>query len=372
MVMKQKLALFVSLWLAVSLINACRTSMITPTQITAPTTTFQAKATATQKQSVATPSLTASPQVEPTRTPLPESEVVVLDELPIGQPGHYVNLAFGFWIQYPTAWYTGFGNRPLVASFSNLDPGTQNRHSMRLEGCLIEVSVSTNIFGFTPHQVVSQLARSLPNAEPFELSGEPAMYTEPTGEGLFESAVIVVAHEDRLFSITLEHATGAAETCRPAWENLLRTWQWLEPDFVAYRNTRYGYAVSYPRQWYRFDAREEGVAISSLDPTGMSQPELLREGMLVRTDVHENPQDLTLREWLADQDWNIDSTHEMPLDGLVGVRVLREGPSADVQQMSGYFLGPLGRIYEVTCLYPQARQEEFQCTANAILYGFSF
>lgn len=354
--MKQKLALFVSLWLAAAVLVACRTSTIAPTQ----------------DQPTATPLSTASPQVEPTWTPLPDSDVVELGELPIGETGHYVNLAFGFQIEYPTAWYTGFGNRPLLASFSNLDPGTHNRHAMRLQGCLIEVSVSTNIFGFTPHQVVSQLARSLPDAEPLELSGEPAMNVKPAGEGLFESEVIVAAHEDRLVSITLEHARDAAETCRVAWENLVSTWQWFEPDFVVYRNTRYGYAVSYPRQWYPFDAREEGVSVSSLDPSGMSQLELLREGMLARTDVHDNPQDATLREWLTGQDWEIDLTHEIPLDGLVGVRILRDGPSADVQQMSGYFLGPLGRVYEVTCLYPKARQEAFESTANAILYGFSF
>jgi len=354
--MKAKPGLFLSLTLAAAALAACGTATTTPTQA----------------RPSATASATAAPQVEPTGTPVPDSETVELGELPIGEPGYYVNLAFGFQMEYPATWFTGFGNRPLLASFSNLDPGTHNRHTMRLQGCLIEVSVTANIFRLTPHQVVSQLARSMPGAEPLELSGEPAMNVRPAGQGLFESEVIVAAHEDRLFSITLEHATEAAETCSAAWGNLLSSWQWFEPDLVVYRNARYGYAISYPRLWYLSDAREEGVSISSLDPSGVSESGLLREGMLAHTNVHENPQDASLTEWLTDQNWDVDLTHEVPLDGLVGVRILRDGPSADVQQMSGYYFGPLGRIYEVTCLYPKASQEAFEPIASAILYGFSF
>ena len=40
--------------------------------------------------------------------------------------------------------------------------------------------------------------------------------------------------------------------------------------------------------------------------------------------------------------------------------------------MSGYFHGPLGKIYVVTCLYPVDRQKEFQPIANAIIYSFEF
>ena len=40
--------------------------------------------------------------------------------------------------------------------------------------------------------------------------------------------------------------------------------------------------------------------------------------------------------------------------------------------MSGYFQGPLGKIYVVTCLYPTERQKEFRPIANAIIYSFEF
>jgi hypothetical protein len=40
--------------------------------------------------------------------------------------------------------------------------------------------------------------------------------------------------------------------------------------------------------------------------------------------------------------------------------------------MSGYFQGPLGKIYVVTCLYPADRQMEFRPIANAIIYSFEF
>ena len=53
-------------------------------------------------------------------------------------------------------------------------------------------------------------------------------------------------------------------------------------------------------------------------------------------------QQFALKEWLAAQDWEIDLTNDIPLNGLIGVRVLREGPSPEIQEMSGYFQGPLG------------------------------
>jgi hypothetical protein len=81
---------------------------------------------------------------------------------------------------------------------------------------------------------------------------------------------------------------------------------------------------------------------------------------------------LPLKEWLAAQDWEIDLTNDIPLDGLIGVRVLREGPSPEIQEMSGYFQGPLGGINVVTCRYPADRQWEFRPIANAISYSFSF
>ena len=81
---------------------------------------------------------------------------------------------------------------------------------------------------------------------------------------------------------------------------------------------------------------------------------------------------LPLKEWLAAQDWEIDLTNDIPLDGLIGVRVLREGPSPEIQEMSGYFQGPPGGINVVTCRYPADRQWELRPIANAISYSFSF
>jgi hypothetical protein len=79
-----------------------------------------------------------------------------------------------------------------------------------------------------------------------------------------------------------------------------------------------------------------------------------------------------LKAWLTSQEWQPDLTNDIPLDGIVGVRVLREGPSPGIQEMSGYFQGPLGKIYVVTCLYPVDGQGEFRPIANAIIYSFEF
>ncbi len=381
-----------STFTVILLAAACRGSMPTPTPTVAPTATPEAtatpqigatvaptiipEATATPKPSAATPLSTATLviDVEPTATPAPENEgQTSVQDLPIGQPDNYVNVTFGYRLEYPPSWYTGFGSRPLLVSFSNLDPGTHNRLSMRTEGCLIEIRASTNIYGFTLQDMRGQIPKAFHDAEEFELDGEPALRVrQSSAENSFESEVVYVDHGDRLFVLAFEYVRTAAETCRPAWENLLSTWQWFEPEFTVYRNPTYGYAISHPRRWYRFNPWERGISISSQEPTGMTDVVafLMQGAMLVQSDVYDNPDLLPLKEWLAEQDWEVDLTNDIPLNGFMGVRVLREGPSPEIQEMSGYFQGPLGKIYRVTCLYPAHQQWEFR--SNAIIYSFSF
>lgn len=157
------------------------------------------------------------------------------------------------------------------------------------------------------------------------------------------------------------------------WEDLLANWQWFTPQFAVYRNMEYGYAVSHPRSWYRFNFGERGFSLSSQDPSGANDfQDLLKGAMLVETTVLDNPDALPLKEWLAAQEWESDLTNDIPLDGIVGVRVLREGPAPGIQEMSGYFQGSFGKIYVVTCLYPEDQEDEFRPIANAIIYSFEF
>lgn len=349
---------------------------VRPTAV--PVATSEATATPTAEPTAAAPVPVFTPvvEIEPTATLSPANEGrISVRELPIGQPGCYVNVTFGYRLQYPPSWYTGFGSRPLLVSFSNLDPGTHNRLSMRIEGCLIEVRASTNIYGFMLQDIRAQLPRAFRNAEEFELGGEPALRVwQSSEENPFESETVYVDHGDRLFVLSFEYAKGAGEICRPAWESLLSSWQWFEPEFVIYRNPAYGYAIAHPRRWFHFNPEERGVSISSQDPTGMTDlVAFLTQGtMLVKTDVFDNPEMLPLKEWLAAQDWEIGLTNDVPIEGLIGVRILREGPDPAIQEMSGYFQGPLGKIYEVTCLYPADRKWEFRPIVNAIIYSFSF
>jgi hypothetical protein len=313
-------------------------------------------------------------RVEPTFTPVPGDERARVGELPLGEPGRYVNLTFGYWVQYPPAWYTGFGNRPLLVSFSNLDPGTRNRDSMRAEGCLIEINAATNIYGFTFEGLMSQMPRSFPDAERFELDGQAALrIRRGSAENPFDSEEVYVEHDYRLFVITFDYGREAGDVCRPVWEDLLARWQWFTPQFAVYRNADYGYAISHPWSWYRFNVEERGISLSSEDPSRMTTlQELPKEAMLVQTTVLENPDGVPLKEWLVAQEGEYDLTSDIPLDGILGVRVLREGPAPGIQEMSGYFQGPLGKFYVVSCLYPVEQQKEFRAIANAIIYSFEF
>nr|NIV31997.1 hypothetical protein [Anaerolineae bacterium] len=192
-------------------------------------------------------------------------------------------------------------------------------------------------------------------------------------ENLFDSEAVYVEHDHRLFQITLDYARGAGQLCRPVWEDLLANWQWFTPQFAVYRNQDYGYAVSHPRSWYRFDAETRGISFSDLDPSRATDlQEFLSGAMLVETTVHDNPDGMPLKKWLAAQEWEFDLTNDIPLDGIVGVRVLRHEPLPGIQEIGGYFQGPLGKIYAVTCLYPVERQTEYRPVANAIIYSFEF
>jgi hypothetical protein len=333
-------------------------------------------ATATPEEPTATPLPAVQVvEVEPTSTPIPGDTRTDIHDLPLGQKEHYVNLTFGYHLRHPADWYTGFGNRPLLASFSNLDPGTHNRLSMRAEGCLIEIRATSNVLGLTLQEMRPQLTLSFDKVEEFGLGGEPALLVRPNSEeSPFESEWIYVEHGDRLFLITFEYGTGVGEICHPGWEKVLRSWEWFEPEFAVYRNPSYGYAISYPNWWYRFNPHERGVSIASADPTGMTDVAqfVMQEEMLVQTDMLDNANGLPLKEWLADQYLKIELINDIPLSGIIGLRVLREGPSPEVREMSGYFQGSEGRIYVVTCLYPAEKRLIFRSIANAILYSFTF
>ena len=364
-----------------------QTPVPTSTEMPAPTATSEptsapsdtpeptATSTPTDLPATATPeTMVRVGQVEPTLTPSPGDERARVGELPLGQPGHYVNVTFGYWAQVPAEWYTGFGNRPLLVSFSNLDPGTHNRSSMRAGGCLVEISAATNLYGFALEDLASQMPRALGNAEQFELDGQTALKVRRSSEeNPFESEEVYVEHDDRLLLINFDYAREASDVCRPAWENLLARWQWFTPQFAAYRNTEMGYSVSHPRSWYRFNAEARGVSISSNDPTGATDlGEIIQEGMLIETTVYDNQEGLSLKEWLVSQDLDPDLTNDIPLEGIVGVRMRREGPIPGSEETSGYFQGPLGKIYGVTCLYPTDRQNGFRPIANAVIYSFEF
>ena len=94
--------------------------------------------------------------------------------------------------------------------------------------------------------------------------------------------------------------------------------------------------------------------------------------MLIQTDVVENPENLSLHEWLTAQNWDIDLADDIPLDNVLGVRIFRTGPNPLIREASGYFQGPLGDIYVVTCLYRADQAKAFQPIANAIIYSLEF
>lgn len=373
------------LWV-VFLACACRTSEVEPAAtpsagaVILPSITQEALAArAASEASLAPPSdkveafATVVLEVEPTPPPRPNDGSVSIPKLPLGQPGQHVNVTLGYWVQYPKDWYTGFGNRPLLVSFSSLSPGEHNRESMRAEGCLIEINASANVFGFTPEILRAQMPRSFPNAEEYELGGEPALLArKDVSAEPFESEWLYVVHGDRLFVISFECSREGAERYRSAWERMLSTWRWFTPSMAVYSNTSYGYTISYPREWYLFNRRPEGISTSQSDPGNMVNEDLVEKSMVVTTDVHENPDDLFLIDWVIAQDWSVDSMSEVPLGSLRGLRIIRSGPTPEIQIMQGFFKGPLGRVYSITCLYPVDRQWSYRPIANAIIYSFGF
>ena len=313
-------------------------------------------------------------QVEPTFTPVAGETRVDVSDLPLGEPGHYANLVYGYRFEYPASWYAHFGNRPVLVSLSNLDPGRHNRDAMRDTGCLFEVNASLNIYGFSLNEIRAQMPRVFSDAAVFHLDGAMALRIKHQGgEELFDGDWIYVENDGRLFFISAEYSREAAALCGTAWEELLTSWDWFAPEFAVYRNTEYGYAISAPRDWYRLRTSGEGIWLSDqLFAEDTEAADIMRAGMLVVTDVLDNDEGLTIKEHLQNVEEPTLLSNDIVLGNLVGVRVLRKGPELGIAEVSGYFEGPLGTIYEVSCYYPEDRQEEFESVANAILYSFSF
>ena len=312
--------------------------------------------------------------VLPTFTPPADDERVKVEDLPLGEPGDYINATFGYWVQYPETWYTGFGNRPLLVSFSNLEPGMHNRDSLRAEGCLFEVNATVDIYALTIEGLRGQLARSFEGAKYSDLGGEIALRVPRTSEqNPFESEWVYVEHHDHWFLITGDYSKNAVEACRPAWEDFLASWKWFDSQMATYRNPAYGYAISYPLDWHRFNPTESGIWISDQDPTDLtSWADFVNGAMVIRTDVFENPTRLPLKEWIASQGWDIELTTEIPLGSITGIRVRKDGVTTKTEELTGYFQGPLGRIYAIYTSYPLEKKWEYQPIANAVIYSFSF
>ena|GEM_PF-1977820 len=293
--------------------------------------------------------------------------------LSIGTPGRYVNVAYGHVATYPESWFTGFGNRPILASFSNLDPGTTNRDIMRETGCLFETNVSPNIYGATLSTMMAQAPQTYENAESTTVGGKEAVrlrFDNPNRPYINETIQIV--EDGRQFTLTADMSRNALDTCQPAWSDFLNNWSWFTADFTTYRNTNFGYAYSHPRSWLATVFFDRGEIVSSQEVVGdVSLEDLARTGMVIHTDVLENPELLTLKQWILANVPNAGLTNDIQLDSLVGVRSITEWPNG-TQKMIGYFQGPLGKIYVVSSSYPLDRQREFRPIANAVLYSFSF
>ncbi len=298
---------------------------------------------------------------------------VLVSSLPLGTAGEYVNLTYGYRTSYPPDWFTGFGNRPILVSFSDLDPGTHNRDSMRADGCLVEISAANNVFGLSLVDVVAQMPRSFPNAEGFELGGTWAVRTPslaPDGAG---GERVQVAHGEMLFSLSLDYAAGAEERCGEAWDGILDSWTWIEPALSSYRNPERGFGLSYPSNWTTLSDDANGLMVTSVADSSDADPaSLALEGMVVSTRFVPNEENLPLKAWLEAYADPSGITNDIPLSTLIGVRTLRDGTVAGTQEMSGTFQGPEGNIIVITCAYPSDRQWEFRSIANAVLYSFNY
>jgi hypothetical protein len=330
----------------------------------------------------AAPSEAPTPRIElpdevelmPTPTLSPGDSRIDPATLPVGQAGHYVNLAFGYWVQYPPEWHTGFGNRPVQVLFSNLPPGDNSLEEMREQGCLIQIKTTVNVYGFSLAEMRGQMPTAFAGARDVLLGGKPGLRVRRSEEGqTFESEWVYVEHEGRLYLISIDYSPDPAESCLPAWEALLDSWKWFEPRFVPYRNVEYGYSLSVPAGWFPFNASEDGIWISGRDPSAAATVEdLAVDGILVRALVHPNEEELTLREWIEAQNLHVHQTDPLELDDLEGVRVIGESEIPGLEFTSGYYVGRLGVVIEITCLYPADQNWRFSPLANGILYSFSF
>jgi hypothetical protein len=318
----------------------------------------------------------AQPEIvlEPTLAPATDQEGIDVADLELAEPGRYSNIALGYRFMYPAEWHTGFGERPVLVSLSNLDPGNYNRESIRTEGCLIEARVSTNVYGYTLQSLQGQLPSAFRDVVESLLDGEPAyLVADPQPAQGYYAEHLYATHEERMIVLSMQQGIGMEGICQPAWDQVRATWEWFVPEVATYRNSEYGFALSYPRQWFRFNSHERGIWISSTDPSDVRDvADLALNGMLVEIDVDDNAGDLDLQAWLLANSRDQGISSSISLDGLRGVRMLSQDDEPGIQEMAGYYLGPLGRLYTVRCRYPLDRQWEFRPIANGILYSWTF
>ncbi|MFH1084558.1 MAG: hypothetical protein V1772_02175 [Chloroflexota bacterium] len=315
--------------------------------------------------------LPAIVDVQPTAIPRTSADAPDYSQLPVGQAGHYVNLALGYWLQYPLAWRPAFGDHPIRACFSDLDPA-KTLDEMRAQGCLIEVRQEVNIAGLSLAELRAQMPRAFPNAQEMALDGMPGLRVlrEQVGQP-YASEYVYVERGNRLFVISIDYGRERAEGCLAAWENLLQSWRWLEPQVAPYRNIEHGYSLSTPVGWFRFNEDARGVMVSDQDPRLVADDEdLITKGMLVQATVHENSEGLSVSAWAARKGLNTVRSEELPLTSVTAWRAQGDYRVEGVEYAAGYYQGSLGEIIEVICLYPADQNWRYNPIASAVLFSF--
>jgi hypothetical protein len=109
---------------------------------------------------------------------------------------------------------------------------------------------------------------------------------------------------------------------------MLTSWLWFAPEFAVHGKTYHRHAVTFPNKWYRWNLQERRMAFSSGGPNGVTDlTEYSKKAMLVTTDSPGNPDGQGSQARLQAQDSGLGPTNDIPVDGLIGVYVLRQGRS---------------------------------------------
>lgn len=147
--------------------------------------------------------------------------------------------------------------------------------------------------------------------------------------------------------------------------------QEITKDWKVYPNSKFGYSIKYPQDWYLVDEENSEKVIFSTTQNGQKPTDSIKDWAKVQIQIFENHEKISLKDWLSknqeSENFDEKNSQEISIAGQKGFRV---SPIGDA--MEGYFLAKDEIIYSLKGYWNPDDPKQFPMIWQAMVDSFQF